>query len=289
MNPAHLRRDLLAAWQAWRALVRSRISSPYRFDVADVRLHLNERAWRPEPPRSLEVDGDAVRLAIGGSEFWWPRSFSRDGLAWVHAEVFQPWVENPASYDHPAASVPRGGWVVDAGACEGFFGMFALERGAAQVMAVEPVPALQATLRRTFRAAIAEERLDVFPGALAGRTGPVRLAWDDAHAWDARTTDGGAGQEAPGTTLDDLVGRWAPRGQGLVKMDVEGGEMDALDGAREVLRDRKPRLAIAVYHGHENALRCRERILASNPAYHVEFRGIYAWVDPPRPYLLFAW
>ena len=72
-------------------------------------------------------------------------------------------------------------------------------------------------------------------------------------------------------------------------MDIEGYEMKALEGAKQTLANDKPQLAIAVYHDYENALQCRNIILEANPTYKIEFRGMYAWFKPPRPYLLFAY
>jgi len=75
----------------------------------------------------------------------------------------------------------------------------------------------------------------------------------------------------------------------MIKMDVEGAEMDALLGGTQLLRNQKPKLAVAVYHDYDNAKLCSDIILQANPAYHIEFRGMYNWFYPARPYLLFAW
>ena len=88
-------------------------------------------------------------------------------------------------------------------------------------------------------------------------------------------------------TLDSLISKYGI--PDLIKMDIEGAEMKALEGAKKTLATYQPQLAIAVYHDYENALKCREIILKANANYHVEFRGMYAYFTPPRPYLLFAW
>jgi FkbM family methyltransferase len=45
--------------------------------------------------------------------------------------------------------------------------------------------------------------------------------------------------------LDDALRGWKPT---LLKMDIEGAEPDALDGARELIAQARPALAICAYH-----------------------------------------
>ncbi len=54
------------------------------------------------------------------------------------------------------------------------------------------------------------------------------------------------------TTLDDAAS--GTIGNIFVKMDIEGAELDALHGARELLRERHPALAICVYHKEEDLI-----------------------------------
>ncbi|KKM84494.1 hypothetical protein LCGC14_1298540 [marine sediment metagenome] len=75
----------------------------------------------------------------------------------------------------------------------------------------------------------------------------------------------------------------------MIKMDIEGYEMSALRAAMSLMKNHKPRLAIAVYHELENALKCAEIIKNANPTYKVEFRGYYGYFEPARPYMLFAY
>jgi FkbM family methyltransferase len=55
--------------------------------------------------------------------------------------------------------------------------------------------------------------------------------------------DGGASVTA--VALDDVLVRWAPS---FIKMDIEGSEVDALHGARRIIAESRPSLAICVYH-----------------------------------------
>jgi FkbM family methyltransferase len=237
-----------------------------------------------------EVVEDFRRVTINNRRIYWPRGFDVSDLPWLYAEIFYPRERNPSSYDHPSATIPVGGWILDAGACEGFFSLYALERGAARVIAVEPVAQMKDALAKTFAHYGAEDRSEIISAALADAPGRMYLKSQNDHICDSSLVpeDGGEGEEVQVFTIDDIVQEKGLGGNGFIKMDIEGAEMQALEGARNTLAKVKPKLAIAVYHNYENALRCREIILKANPAYRVEFRGMYCYFSPPRPYMLFA-
>lgn len=50
------------------------------------------------------------------------------------------------------------------------------------------------------------------------------------------------------TTLDDIFLERELARVDFIKMDIEGGELDAFNGARQTIRQHAPRLAISVYH-----------------------------------------
>ena len=74
----------------------------------------------------------------------------------------------------------------------------------------------------------------------------------------------------PFVSIDDYVKERSLRVD-VIKMDIEGGEGDALKGAQRTLREMKPRLMISVYHKHDDLWALRERIQAANPEYAFYF------------------
>lgn len=53
----------------------------------------------------------------------------------------------------------------------------------------------------------------------------------------------------------------------LIKLDVEGCEISALKGASRTISERKPKLAISVYHKKEDLVEIPELLLSLNPSY----------------------
>ena len=53
----------------------------------------------------------------------------------------------------------------------------------------------------------------------------------------------------PVISLDDILGNFSPT---LIKMDIEGNELDALHGAEKNLKRHRPNLAISIYHKPED-------------------------------------
>ena len=46
-------------------------------------------------------------------------------------------------------------------------------------------------------------------------------------------------------SIDEILWGWAPT---LIKMDIEGAEYDAIQGAKNIIRKHRPGLAISIYH-----------------------------------------
>jgi len=152
-----------------------------------------------------------------------------------------------------ADSVNRGDVCYDIGAYRGFFsGVFGLA-GAGQVVAFEPFPENCAQLQRLFannpglpltfeQAAVGSENgsaeFNVMPDSSMGKLASSSFQSDLPTSCVLRV---------PLKTIDRIVSEGAyPRPQ-VMKIDVEGAEVEVLGGAKETLQTNRPILFIEVH------------------------------------------
>ena len=58
----------------------------------------------------------------------------------------------------------------------------------------------------------------------------------------------------------------------FIKLDIEGAEQDAIDGAKETIKKFKPILAICIYHKAEDWYKIPEMVLEIEPSYNIYLR-----------------
>lgn len=158
-------------------------------------------------------------------------------------------------YDRLGAFVPEPGWVVlDVGANTGVYAVQQARRGA-HVYAFEPNPGCYRRLQRCVRANDLESRVTSVNCALGATPGLAELVVPEGLTtmgslrpeWSPG--DGGSDVKVDVETVDRVVSELGIERIDLLKVDVEGLELDVLEGARETLGsvDR----AIVEYHSLE--------------------------------------
>ncbi len=148
------------------------------------------------------------------------------------------------------AHLTPGGRVVDLGANVGWFTVIAILAGC-EVHAFEPVPWIAEVLERNARAAerVGSGRAFVHRAAAGSARGTGRIALANGNFGDNRLLDGGSarpGDMGLGTEIEIAVERVDDHVTGAVqflKVDTQGSEWHALQGARALLDD-SPRLAL---------------------------------------------
>jgi chemotaxis response regulator CheB len=146
----------------------------------------------------------------------------------------------------------------DLGSFSGFYALVFAQRGADRVLAVEADPATCERLRANIAAnPRLAPRIEVSESRIGRKQGLDGIAY------------------GPGGFVPDLV-----------KMDVEGNEVDALRGAERLLEERKPHVIVET-HSEDRDAACRS--LLTDHGYDVEAVEPRRWVPEVRTLAFNRW
>lgn len=264
-----------AAMSGFAMIVKSRGGAPnctwprtaaFGFDV------LRHAFWRTVSGFRVslaETDAriDLQRFSTGGRSFWIKRTGNeKEGeqlLAYLVAE--HQWMAGSNGDDH----VQPGDVVIDCGAHVGVFTDMALRRGASKVIAIEPDPTNLECLRRNLAPEIASGKVVVYPkGVWSSEKTLVLYTAAGNSGMNSMVMDQQAGKiEVPVTTLDQIVSELGIQRVNFIKMDIEGAEREALQGAAKTLGRDYPRLMLDSYHLPDDMHVLPGIIKAANPRY----------------------
>lgn len=138
-------------------------------------------------------------------------------------------------------NIGPGDVIIDVGSCYGSYALTALASGAASVHCWSPV----AEQTKTFLQSVAlngwEDRVHVYEYGLYSKTG-----WLDdltQEFADSPLPEGSGGSVFQVRRLDESGVSFAP-GKMWIKVDVEGAEVDVLEGARGLILERGPTVLV---------------------------------------------
>jgi len=83
---------------------------------------------------------------------------------------------------------------------------------------------------------------------------------------------GGADNPVPGIRLDDFVREQGLERVDFIKMDIEGAEQQAIEGAAETIRRFRPKLALSAYHRPEDMHLLMDMVAQLHPGYRFSMR-----------------
>jgi FkbM family methyltransferase len=230
---------------------------------------------------SVTEHGDDVVVRLRGVQrpLHWPRGEALYPLYMVLAETLNP--ENWHYYEIAETRVTGDDIVADCGAAEGIFALLVQSR-ARCVYAIEPSPHWTASLERTFADATNVTVLPVAIGAAQGQAYLSGGALDSTVSADGRS----GGHAVTVETIDHLFAD-QDRALTYLKADLEGFELEMLEGARRTIARYRPKIAITTYHCADHAERIAAFLRDVEPRYRVRTKGIDA--DTGSPVMLHAW
>jgi FkbM family methyltransferase len=179
--------------------------------------------------------------------------------------------------------------VVDCGACEGFFAFQALELGASKVICIEPSAVMTQCLTRTLASGITQGTVLIRNVAVGAINGTTSFNFNDLQPFGGSVnSQAGGGETVTILTLERIVGELETPRIDFLKMDIEGAEIQAIEGALPILRKYKPALAITTYHRSFDFAALRALLTAAGYR-HIEPAGITGREDGVyRPVMLHA-
>lgn len=215
---------------------------------------LDPRTFSAYPPpvniRVIAEDDGFKQLRFNDThDAWFPKTTALSAELWSeYLCVFWPHRANGHYYLNRGTTIHPGDICIDCGACEGFFGLQALASGAAKVVCIEPSETMAACLEKTFAAEIDAGRVSVQHFAAGVMEGTARFSFDAADPFSGRIGSATTAVNVPLTTITKLCSDLQLPRVDFIKMDIEGAEIQALEGAFSLLEEFHPKLAITTYH-----------------------------------------
>ncbi|NYE56939.1 FkbM family methyltransferase [Carboxydothermus ferrireducens] len=191
-----------------------------------------------------------------GSQLFWPKKF---GLKTLEIVFFELSTENPNNY-FQFYQPKKTDIVFDVGACEGLF-TYKIKDKVSKVFLFEPIPDLSNALGLTFKNEIANGKVKIFNFGLGSEN------LNDVIFNINTENIGGSSFEKQGInqsenykiftsirTLDSFIDEYKKEINkiDLIKVDIEGFEINFLKGATRAIEKYKPNLLVCSYHNPDD-------------------------------------
>jgi FkbM family methyltransferase len=140
--------------------------------------------------------------------------------------------------------------VIDAGAFNGILSLVYAEKAShGKVFSFEPDKKNLKQLKENFRLNDNPKNIDLIKKGLWSKTGEIKFYEAGSVASSSfYKAEKALERNIKVTSLDDFMTENKILAVDFIKMDVEGAELNILQGARKMLADLKPNLSIASYH-----------------------------------------
>lgn len=166
-------------------------------------------------------------------------------------DIELPSLFNEGPYERYGVKINEGDVVLDIGANIGMFSALALRRGAKLVYAFEPIPHVIEYLKKTKEYNDKDDKLKIIPHVVADKNTEICMTIDEDNIGGSsfvRDIQKGKKIRVKAITLDSFVEENKLSKVDFIKADIEGAERYMIAGAKKVLKEFKPKLAICTYH-----------------------------------------
>jgi FkbM family methyltransferase len=168
--------------------------------------------------------------------------------------------------------VKEGDTVIDAGSYIGDFAAYAAAHGA-YTYAFEPTDAIFELLKKT--AGLNNNKIFPVKKGLGNIDGDIEMFLNYQHPTGNKVITNSVNRKPDNTavisitTLDNFAACNGLKKIDFIKADIEGAERDMLCGAKNILKEFSPKLAVCTYHLPDDPEVLESIIMEANPRYRV--------------------
>jgi FkbM family methyltransferase len=175
--------------------------------------------------------------------------------------------------------IKEGDVVIDVGANYGSYTLWALARGAGFVLAFEPNEFLYNSLKNNIELNNWYLRTNVYKKGLWNDEGLIKYSMNKLSTVIAGQND--KIEKIEITTLDKFIQQIRFEKIDWIKIDVDGGELEVLQGAIETIKKYKPRLLIELHNFIDKDIWAKivEYLNERLGSWSWSFDGPYPWVN----------
>jgi FkbM family methyltransferase len=225
--------------------------------------------------RAAKAASRGDRISVAGFSLRLFEVPGRDGPIHLYAHplnLLNTFVLQQYAYQDAALPVfaRPGDVVIDAGGCWGDTALYFADAVGAQgkvfcfEFANENLAVLEHNLELN---AGLRSRIELVKLAVWSTSGTIPLG--SGQGPGTRVGGAASNPQVACVALDDFVRRNRLKSVGFVKMDIEGAELEALYGARELLTRYSPALAVSAYHKPQDLFELPVLVKATRPDYRL--------------------
>ena len=185
-------------------------------------------------------------ISVHGRDWIVPEGNNEGQFRFMSHEIF-----NLKVYDVTLCPIEKGFVVIDVGANVGMFTTYCCEKEVEKVYAIEPGETYHCLIKNTKK----YKNVNYTNAAAWSHRASLEFIDRPDESGQSQVKQGMSDYfpiKVEGVTIDYIVKKLNLSKVDFIKIDVEGSEIEVLDGAKYTIKTFKPRMAVCLYHKKED-------------------------------------